>query len=127
MRCAFGLFEYPSQLLPKIANVKSFMSPQEKDRSTLPKVLKGENGIEDPLHACSIREHPHSPGASSHLPCKTSLILIPHLAMSSSMRRFLGFPVLKIISSTSSLSTISQLFGFGALRIFLTIGVSKGL
>jgi hypothetical protein len=38
----------------------------------------------------------------------TSLILIPPLAISSSINRFLGFDVLKMISSTVSFSMMSQ-------------------
>ena len=57
---------------------------------------------------------------------KTSPILIPPRAISSSIRRFLGFTVLKMISSTTSFSKISQGIGFVSLNIFLKIGVSQG-
>ena len=56
----------------------------------------------------------------------TSPTLIPDRAMSSSMRRSLGFSVLKTISSTTSFSKISQGMGFGSLKSFFKIGALHG-
>lgn len=57
---------------------------------------------------------------------KTSPALIPPLAMSSSIRRFLGLSVQKMISSTTSFSRTFQLITFWALNIFFRIGDSQG-
>lgn len=44
---------------------------KKRGTNTLPQVLIGEHGIEYSFHARSIRENPHRPGSSSHLPKST--------------------------------------------------------
>jgi hypothetical protein len=56
----------------------------------------------------------------------TSLTLMLPRAISSSMRRFLGFVVLKMISSTTSFSRIVQWAILAGLNSFLSIGVLEG-
>ena len=63
-----------------------------------------------------------SPGLS----LRTSPTLMPLLAMSSSNRRFLGFRVLKIISSTTSFSRILSCVGLPARNSFRSAGLSQG-
>jgi hypothetical protein len=57
---------------------------------------------------------------------RTSPTLIPPRAISSSMIRFLGFMVRKMISSTRSFSTIFHCWGGRSRNIFRSIAVSQG-
>ena len=63
---------------------------------------------------------------SEEVSFSTSLILIPPLAISSRIKRFLGFDVLKIISSMVSFSIMFQWYDGLALKSFFNIGVSHG-
>lgn len=57
----------------------------------------------------------------------TSPIRIPPLAISSSVSRFLGLSVLKMISSTTSFSRIVHCLPLASLKVLLRIGESHGL
>ena len=66
------------------------------------------------------------PSMSAGLKLRTSLTLIPPRAIRSSMRRFLRFWVLKIISSMVSFSTIFQGTGLRSLKTFRSMGEAQG-